>query len=83
MAKGQLLGKGFQVLSIQDGCSVEVLYWLAPNAVCFTTWDRPFDSVNFDKAGQVWDVSEGLPAEAVYIGWYPKPKAVSAALVQA
>jgi len=77
----QLIGKGFQVLSIMDGRSIEVLYWLAPNTMCFTTWERPFDVADFDKAGQQWTVSEGLPADAVYIGSYPKPAAVSAALV--
>lgn len=79
----KLIGKGFQVLSTVDGKTTEVLYWLAPNAMCFTTWERPFDSVNFDKAGQEWNVSDGLPADAVYIGNYEKPTAVSDALVRA
>lgn len=78
-----LIGKGFQVLSVEDGKSIEVLYWLAPNSVCFTTWERPYDSANFDKAGQEWNVSEGLPAEAVYIGTYRKPAAVSEGLIRA
>lgn len=73
----KLLGKGFQVLSLADGKSIEVLYWIAPNGQCFTTWERPYDSVNFDKTGQTWNPSEGLPAEAVYIGTYPKPCDVS------
>lgn len=80
---GKLIGKGFQALSIEDGKSIEVLYWLAPNAMCFSTWERPFDSVSFDKAGQEWNVSEGLPASAVYIGTYEKPAAVSETLIRA
>ncbi|AFK73030.1 hypothetical protein YSA_p00142 (plasmid) [Pseudomonas putida ND6] len=79
-AMSDVIGKGFQVLSIEGGKSIEVLYWLAPNAMCFTTWERPFDVINFDKAGQKWNVSEGLPANAVYIGTYQKPVGVSEAL---
>lgn len=77
-----LIGKGFQVLSIEGDKSIEVLYWLAPNAMCFTTWERPFDVVHFDKAGQQWNVSDGLPANAVYIGTYPKPAGVSEVLAK-
>lgn len=77
-----LLGKGFQILSIEGDKSIEVLYWLAPNAMCFTTWERPFDIVHFDKAGQQWNVSEGLPENAVYIGTYPKPAGVSEVLAR-
>lgn len=79
----KLTGMGFQVLSIEGGKSIEVLYWLAPNTMCFTTWERPFDPANFDKPGQDWNVSEGLPANAVYIGNYAKPEGVSATLVRA
>lgn len=82
MAMGKVIGKGFQVVSVDDGKSIEVLYWLAPNTQCFTTWERPFDSANFDKAGQEWNVSEGLPADAVYIGTYKEPADVSPRLVR-
>lgn len=79
----KLMGKGFQVLSIEDSKQIEVLYWLAPNSICFTTWKHPFDAVNFDKADQVWHVSDGLAASAVYIGTYEKPAAVSSFVASA
>lgn len=79
---GNVIGKGFQVLSMEDGKPIEVLYWLAPNTQCFTTWERAFDSANFDKARQQWNVSEGLPANAEYIGTYKEPAGVSPRLVR-
>lgn len=73
----QVIGKGFQVLSIVDGESIEILYWLTPDGVSYTTDERAFDSANFDKKGQQWRVSEEFPAEAVFIGNYAKPEAIN------
>lgn len=78
----ELIGKGFQILSIEGNKSIEVLYWLAPSAMCFTTYERPFDVAHFDKAGQQWAVVDGLPTNAAYIGTYPKPAGVSEVLAR-
>lgn len=80
--RAKVIGKGFQVVGVEDGKPVEVLYWLAPSAQCFTTWERPFESANFDKSGQEWMASDGLPADAVYVGTYEEPAGVSGKLVR-
>ncbi|MND11759.1 hypothetical protein D3C87_686420 [compost metagenome] len=77
------IGKGFQVLSINGDQSIEVLYWVAPNNACFSSLERQFDAINFDKPGQAWHLCDGCPAEAVFIGNYAKPEAVNAAQASA
>lgn len=73
----QVIGKGFQITTISEGAMVEQLFWLTPDGAAYTTYERPYDACNFDKAGQQWDVAESFPAEAVFIGNYPKPEAIN------
>lgn len=73
----KVIGKGFQILTIEDGQSIEVLYWLTPDGVLYTTDERPYDAAKFDKPGQQWRVGEAFPEEAQFIGNYYKPEAIS------